>query len=460
MDPAAQHLLDSVNWASLQHAYGEATDVPDNLRALLSPNKSDRLDAYQALYSNIFHQATRYEATAYAVPYLLKILENPATPGRASVIDYLVDLALGVPPNFLPEGVDIVAWRQRAGKIYAPGYEAEFNTKQDELVSQATNEVERELREHFRLVELEQLRSEVIYELVTYDAVCGGVPLFQKLLDDEDVGVKAFAAYALAWFPGDGAGGRNRSSAAALQRVLDREGEDIMVLASAIIALGLLNGCWKDAGVASEAIDDLISRLREYGASTRPSLVRFAAAVSLVRLLNHRPEDVSVLACVLVDRSFNSKGDAQKSTDLWFPFHEGDLFQYSGKVLNTLDLGQYPEVLSTLLDALPHTGRVEAFELAEVLLEQAFGPRTEDKDGRPVEYLNEIQRRTVTALAELSMKYWQGATLGNILAEWNIPGGSRDECRVYIGLPLGGTGEGSDKRSDEEPDGDFDEEPE
>ncbi|CAI7642420.1 unnamed protein product [Penicillium manginii] len=445
MDPAAQRLLDSVNWASLHHAYGEATDVPDNLRALLSPKTSDRSNAYEALSSNIFHQATRYEATAYAVPYLLKILENPATPARASVINYLVDLALGIPSTFLPHGVNIIAWRQWTEKIYAPGYEAEYYAEHDK------DENQRKMREYVRHVGLERQRRYAKHELAAYDAVCAGVPLFQKLLEEEeDVEIRAFAAYALAWFPGEGAGGRNRSSAGALQRVLDREGEDILVLSSAIIALGLLNGCWKDADGVSDGMGNLISRLREYGASTRPSLVRFAAAVSAVRLLHHRPEDVSVLACILADRSFVPKSDSQKSNDLGFPFHEGDLFQYSGKAMNTLNLGDYPGVMSTLLDAFPRLGRVEAFELAEVELELAFGPRPEDEDGRQVESLNEIQRRTVTALAELAMKYWRGAVLGDILEEWNIPGGSRDECRKYMGLPVGDTGEGSDGESDEE----------
>lgn len=457
MDPAAERFLDSVNWTSLHHAYGEATDVPDNLRALLSANKSDRADAYEALYSNIFHQATRYEATAYAVPYLLKIVESPVTPDRASVIAYLVDLALGIPSTFLPQGVDIVAWRQQAGKILTPEYDAEYYAEQDELVSQARDENQRKLREYVRRVGLKRQRDSAKYDLGTYDAVYAGVPLFQKLLEEEDVEVRAFAAYALAWFPGEGAGGRNGSSADALQRVLDREGESSMVLASAIIALGLLYGCWKDSGVVSEEIDDFIGRLRQFGASTLPTLVRFAAAVSSIRLLHHRPEDVSVLACVLTDRSFIRKSDAQKSNHLGFPFHEGDLFQYSGKVLNTLDLGEYFGVMPTLLDALPCSGRVEAFELAEVVLELAFGPRCEGKDGRSVESLNEVQRRTVTALAELALKYWEGTILGGILEEWNIPSGSRDECRKYIGLPVRGRGEGSDEGfnegSDEEPDG-------
>jgi hypothetical protein len=110
MDPTAQRFLDSINWTSLHHAYGEATDVPDNLRALLSPNKLDCSDAYKTLYLNIFYQGTCYKATAYAVPYLLRILESLAIPARASMINYLVNLALGIPSTFLPQGVDIITW--------------------------------------------------------------------------------------------------------------------------------------------------------------------------------------------------------------------------------------------------------------------------------------------------------------------------------------------------------------
>ncbi|GKZ32085.1 hypothetical protein AbraIFM66950_001209 [Aspergillus brasiliensis] len=347
MDPAAQRLLDSINWTSLHHAYGVATDVPDSLRALLSPNKSDRSDAYKALYSNIFRQATRYEATAYAVPYLLKILESPATPARASLISYLIDLALSLPSTCLPQGVDIVAWRQRVvEKIYTPESETEYYNhycaEQNEMLSQARDENQRKVQEYVRRVGLNQQWTNAEYELATYDA---------KLLEEEDVEVRALAAYALAWFPGETAGagtGRNRSSAVALQRVLNREGEDVMILASAIVALGLLNGCWKDGGVVpNQEIDDFICRL----------------------------QDVSVLSYVLADRSFIPKSDAEKSNALGFPFHEGDLSQYSGEVLKTLNLEEYPKAMYTLLDASPRLGRVEASELAEVVLELAFGPR-------------------------------------------------------------------------------------
>jgi hypothetical protein len=56
--------LDSVDWKNLGHAYGEASDVPDLIRALASPAKKSREDAWHHLYSNVWHQGTVYEATA------------------------------------------------------------------------------------------------------------------------------------------------------------------------------------------------------------------------------------------------------------------------------------------------------------------------------------------------------------------------------------------------------------
>lgn len=60
--------LDMIDWADLTHAYGRATDVPDQIRALRSADPGIRDKALHSLYGNIFHQGTRFEASAYAVP--------------------------------------------------------------------------------------------------------------------------------------------------------------------------------------------------------------------------------------------------------------------------------------------------------------------------------------------------------------------------------------------------------
>ena len=60
-------------WADLDHAYGSAADVPDLLRKLLDPDPKVRNDSLRTLYSNVFHQGTRYQATPQVVPFLIEM---------------------------------------------------------------------------------------------------------------------------------------------------------------------------------------------------------------------------------------------------------------------------------------------------------------------------------------------------------------------------------------------------
>ncbi len=63
--------LDDVPWSRLRHAYGDASDVPGILRAVADGDQ----DAVDELFGNIWHQGTVYEATAYAVPFLVELLD-------------------------------------------------------------------------------------------------------------------------------------------------------------------------------------------------------------------------------------------------------------------------------------------------------------------------------------------------------------------------------------------------
>jgi tetratricopeptide (TPR) repeat protein len=95
-DDAARQVLaglDEVPWRTLQHAYGPATDVPGQLRALLSPDEHVRERAMHRLYGNIWHQGSVYEATAYAVPFLIKLLAYARTPDKPAILHLIADLA-------------------------------------------------------------------------------------------------------------------------------------------------------------------------------------------------------------------------------------------------------------------------------------------------------------------------------------------------------------------------------
>ncbi|MFE7134401.1 HEAT repeat domain-containing protein [Streptomyces sp. NPDC057638] len=63
--------LDHVHWTDLEHAYGEAEDLPETLRALLGTEEESR-EALDELWGSILHQGTVYTATEAAVPFLAR----------------------------------------------------------------------------------------------------------------------------------------------------------------------------------------------------------------------------------------------------------------------------------------------------------------------------------------------------------------------------------------------------
>ncbi len=78
--------LESVPWGELSHAFGNAGDVPGLLRALTSKDAVQREDALFELFGNIWHQGTVYEATAYAVPFLVELAVDRTISGRAEIL--------------------------------------------------------------------------------------------------------------------------------------------------------------------------------------------------------------------------------------------------------------------------------------------------------------------------------------------------------------------------------------
>ncbi len=87
--------LDKIDWSKLRHAYGAATDVPGQIRSLLSEDKRVREEAMYELCGNILHQGTVYEASAYTVPFLQELLKSPNTPNVASIATLLAEMARG-----------------------------------------------------------------------------------------------------------------------------------------------------------------------------------------------------------------------------------------------------------------------------------------------------------------------------------------------------------------------------
>jgi tetratricopeptide (TPR) repeat protein len=70
--------LDHVAWNEVETAYGEASDVPNMIRAMASDDAGERREAIDAAFGNIFHQGTRYTATPRAIPFLIEIASQSA----------------------------------------------------------------------------------------------------------------------------------------------------------------------------------------------------------------------------------------------------------------------------------------------------------------------------------------------------------------------------------------------
>jgi len=120
--------LEDIDWHGLQHAYGPANDVPDLLRLLLSDDETVRDDAWQELYGNLWHQGDVYQATSYAVPFIIQLLNSEAAPDKLGLLAFLQAIATGNPwlserhiwmePVLARQGRDFQAEIEQAG-LYA-----------------------------------------------------------------------------------------------------------------------------------------------------------------------------------------------------------------------------------------------------------------------------------------------------------------------------------------------------
>ncbi|HUE73393.1 MAG TPA: hypothetical protein VMP01_21120 [Pirellulaceae bacterium] len=151
--------LDQFDWSRLSHAYGDASDVPDLIRRLGAGSVETSREALHELFGNIWHQGTVYQATAVAVPFLLELVEDPATPDRSGILDLLQSISDGW-LIFQRYAVD-------DGKFVPP-----------EIAARHARE-----RPHYQ---------------AAHEAVAKGFDVLVRLLSDEDRAVRAGSAFVLA----------------------------------------------------------------------------------------------------------------------------------------------------------------------------------------------------------------------------------------------------------------------
>ncbi|MFF3853115.1 hypothetical protein [Micromonospora sp. NPDC002575] len=403
--------IDDIDWVRLGHAYGSAGDVPGLLRALRSPDEGERQAAFGSLYANIFHQGTRYEASAYAVPFLLELLADPATPDRELVLYLATALAVGYDERWLPEGVPVAEFRRVADggrELLAakpPPWHGDDET-QKEYVEYAYVE---------SLDEADQQRLWAHIELTVYDAVRAGVPLFRDLLTDADPGLRAGAAYALAWFPEDAAGSLPALVAAA-EAALEVDEDEA---ATALVAAGLL-GAAPDAGLLADP---------------RP-VIRWAAAIGRARVLGVDADQATVDE-LLAWTAAAGPGHRPAADGAEVPFLDGDLNGYAGLSLRLLDTRHTDRAFDALLDRLPAVTGEKALPVAAEALRLAFPDGSLPK-GAPCAALAPRQRRLVEVLAR-SPEVWLfgDSTFVNfslLVGDYGLPR-SREAMLAYLDGP-------------------------
>ncbi|MGW0605378.1 HEAT repeat domain-containing protein [Streptomyces sp. NPDC002644] len=401
--------LDAVDWSALEHAYGPADDVPAQLRDLCSEDAEARGKALHALYGNIFHQGSRYRATAAAVPFIARMAADVSLPDRHAFLSMLAALAVGYDESHLPAGLDITGWRRELAEFRARDPE-EIRAEQDAWVEAASDEGDRRMRELRRdLFDHERDLAAAEAELAAYDAVRGRLPTLLPLLADDDPAVRAATAHLVAWFP--------EEAPQALPRLLDVLGAEPepAVLATALVAAGLL-------GDAS-----LVDRLAPFLTAGEP-VVRWAAAIALARLIATGAE-CAASAGVLAELAAAQAEPPEPAV----PFHEGDLRGYSASSLTSL-AGRYPdEALDAVTDGLSATSGPGSFPVAEAALRLAFGEPAPD-GLPPFGELTGRQQRLIRALASLGPDTWRWANFWAIVRAWRLPQ-RREEMRAYAGLP-------------------------
>ncbi|MGW2086050.1 HEAT repeat domain-containing protein [Streptomyces sp. NPDC001880] len=84
--------IDEVDWASMEHAYGPAGDVPAMLRGLASADPAEREQALDGMYGAVHHQGDVYACTLASIPFLFELVVNPGIQDRGSIVELLTSI--------------------------------------------------------------------------------------------------------------------------------------------------------------------------------------------------------------------------------------------------------------------------------------------------------------------------------------------------------------------------------
>ncbi len=350
--------LDQINWGRLTHAYGSAEDVPTFIRALRSPDASDRKDARHGHYYTIFHQGWRYRASAPAVPFLFEVLEAPDTQDKVELIDVLTHLAVGYPEHHLPFGYD-----------YSED-EGELRPQEDFDRIRAADPDDNDWEPD----------TQPLWRIDAHQAVLRGVGTFQRLTQDSDQQLREAAVKALAWFP------EAAAESVLLVRQIAYRSPEAEELANAIICLGILDRYTKDLSH--------VPSFRGWLHPTHPYIVRVAAAISLAVILEGALSAEALSVLLAASQEKEREGDAE----LRIAWHWPLLTEQVSDVLECIHLKPTEPVLSALCHAAETVESSAMLSVFFALLAVVFGPRYQNTSKVDPTRLTAAQLRALRAI--------------------------------------------------------------
>lgn len=362
--------LDRIDWSSFQHAYGPAGDVPDLLRLLLDDLERD--DALHALYGNIFHQSTRYPATAQAVPFLVEIF------AEASLSHEIREPVLGLLTACVAGWLSSNAGPYNADGPFvgaAPECDTDLAIRRaiDEGAAKAIASARALLDDDSQSMRMQALAFLSCFR--TRAAAAELVPaLTRRIAIERDPSVRVALAFALAHILPLG-------TDAPLLAIHDDGAEHAAVRTMAAIMLAR-------RGVASEAVID-----------------------TLADALNAAPEVNAVFTGTCV-RSEGIAGDAAVQL--------APLGTRAARVLPALEAK-----LRTVAD-------FEAVDLLSTALAIAFGDAPAPDDASK---LSAAQRDLLVALVQNDEGFWQVGNALSALSERSLPS-LRDQLASFVGTPF------------------------
>ncbi|MEW6735494.1 MAG: hypothetical protein AB1489_29655 [Acidobacteriota bacterium] len=407
--------LNDIDWQRISHAYGPATDVPDQLRALASLDKKIRDEAYHHLYGNIYHQGTRWSASAKVVPFLFELLAGKQVQEKDRIIHLLIALAIGDEEEYLPFGID-------PQDLFKEAEDLEKLSDFERLNSFNFDDYESLSEEEANIID----RLPVLWARNTYNAVAERAETFLEFINSENAAIKIAATYAVAWFP------NITDKALHIIRVVIAREKESYQKANIILSLGML--------AHYQRIDSDIPMLMKLLSSTAPTIERIAAAIAIATICKSSspPEVIAALiefagngclqfAPILPEAiPFLSSGnpdvpDIREQSRL-IPWKNGELVSYASLILSHCGLNDDKRIVAELCGALELAKPLAKLTITGALLSYIFY-RMPAK-GRFVE-LTPLQQQALIAIDQFGCWKINGryfSTYGNLVTSFGLPG--------------------------------------